>query len=681
MKLSVFKRLTSIILSFIIIFFVTSATASAMEMPSNLDEGRNDFFNNIEVARDQVPEIIAKEVVQANNNAHRLYDQELNLNTALFANTDGSETLYYFEYPIKYVDAAGFVQDKSNELFSAKIIDNNYSYINSRNDINTLFPTYLSSNVGVQLRTQSGKIQLSPETIYISEVDKQKNTIIYNEPFGEFTQLRYTPSFTGFKEDLILQQNIGNEFTFIISTNDYRVSELYGQVIFTSLTTDETIIMEPVYAYDSFEGTPPEEADDYTHNTWNNSIDIVQLNDGKYKVTISIDPSFLADERTVYPVYIDPSFNVTTSGNGTSKTIQDVPIYSGTDLRSFTAGYNTNNILGYAGTMNGKNYGVGRMLMKFPGLTSNPTYKKLPIDSISNVTLYITESSTNSHVSTLYAYQYTGMTWAEPSATYNNTTWSGYTAPSTSVNIGSSSQVTAAFNITNIVKGWKSNPSYESKGILIKNANESSNTYTKILRSTESTSTPYISVTYTIMGKSARILYDSSCPYSASELNNYYSSAVGAFTTEFFIRFNRNSTSYLSSLTGASCPNTDKSSICTEDCGGLSNCNKLHHKSSQRLLNVEQSSSYYTYRLVGHALCYYENGQHKGVVGLGNVNGKNAITSVTSSPDIARSIQHELTHNLGGSHNTCDANSQRCVLKGDKDYWCDTCRANILKYR
>lgn len=64
------------------------------------------------------------------------------------------------------------------------------------------------------------------------------------------------------------------------------------------------------------------------------------------------------------------------------------------------------------------------------------------------------------------------------------------------------------------------------------------------------------------------------------------------------------------------------------------------------------------------------------VIGLGNVNGKNSITSTLSTSSLKRSIQHELTHNLGGTHENCTPN-QDCVLKGDFNKWCDNCREAI----
>lgn len=78
---------------------------------------------------------------------------------------------------------------------------------------------------------------------------------------------------------------------------------------------------------------------------------------------------------------------------------------------------------------------------------------------------------------------------------------------------------------------------------------------------------------------------------------------------------------------------------------------------------------------MGYAVCRYEDG-HAVVVGSGNINGKNAVSSTLISSDITRSIQHELTHNLGGAHDTCTPN-QDCVLKGQKNQWCDACSEAI----
>jgi len=180
----------------------------------------------------------------------------------------------------------------------------------------------------------------------------------------------------------------------------------------------------------------------------------------------------------------------------------------------------------------------------------------------------------------------------------------------------------------------------------------------------------------------ARIYYDYGSILSASSLAYIYNSAVEDFYNTYCIDFSLIATSRSSQLDGASCPNTNDNNICTSSCGSYSTCRTTHHKGAWGFLDILGSDSYYTYRLVNHALCYYQNstGEHKSVVGLGDCPGKNSISSILISPDIECSIQHELTHNLGCSHNTC-VESQMCVLKGDIGYWCDACRSIIMTVR
>ncbi len=178
----------------------------------------------------------------------------------------------------------------------------------------------------------------------------------------------------------------------------------------------------------------------------------------------------------------------------------------------------------------------------------------------------------------------------------------------------------------------------------------------------------------------ARLFYDSGTTQSASTLELVYKSAIKDIRRAYCIEFNLMSTAESSLLNGNSCPNTTSSNICNSTCGSVSSCSSLHHKSASRLLSLLQNNGYYTYRLVSHAICTYSDSSHYGIVGLGYRPGKNAITSLESTPNLTRSIQHELTHNLGGSHDTC-ISTQKCVLHGDYGYWCDNCRAAILDGR
>lgn len=176
-----------------------------------------------------------------------------------------------------------------------------------------------------------------------------------------------------------------------------------------------------------------------------------------------------------------------------------------------------------------------------------------------------------------------------------------------------------------------------------------------------------------------RIYYDATVQYSEAYMINAYKRATTAFVEKFNIQFKSPTIAYSSLLNVSTACNHAQASTdaCTQLCGDVTSCNTLHHKSSARLNKLLTSNSYFTYRLVGYALCMYYNGKHINVVGSGNVDGKNATTSTIKTSDLAASIQHELTHNLGrGSH--CTDNGQLCIYQGDMNYWCDDCAQYIM---
>lgn len=181
-----------------------------------------------------------------------------------------------------------------------------------------------------------------------------------------------------------------------------------------------------------------------------------------------------------------------------------------------------------------------------------------------------------------------------------------------------------------------------------------------------------------------RVFYDSTCTYTSNQINQIFESAFYEFELQFAVEFTRTNTSLLSSLNGSTCSNTSNTALCNSSCGVLTSCNTLHHKGASRLLKVNSSTSIYTYRLTGHALCYYDINEtsptHKEVVGLGNVPGYNALTSTYKTTNLIRSIQHELSHNLGCRHDGCSA-GEVCVLKGDEGLWCTNCEETILYNR
>ena len=84
-------------------------------------------------------------------------------------------------------------------------------------------------------------------------------------------------------------------------------------------------------------------------------------------------------------------------------------------------------------------------------------------------------------------------------------------------------------------------------------------------------------------------------------------------------------------------------------------------------------------QLVGYNICTYKGGTHKGVNGLGYTYGRNSIVSVHNAGNDALTIQHELTHNIGGMVDGTCSDGQDCVFKGNLNSWCDSCSEAILE--
>ena len=484
------------------------------------------------LADKDTPEIVSQESIEENGHVNRLWEQEEDLNSIVFQNRDGTKTMYYYNYPVKYKDANGKIKDKSNKISQTSSGD----FTNAENDINTYFPKKLNRNKGIELKFGEYAVEMAPDIKGNSGASRQTGHNKYFDPteyvqypnvFDDGISLRYTPTFEGYKEDIVLSEYTGiNEFSFRLYTDGlslvmnedgsyYLIDPLSGEiktqigdlVVYDSKPFDvpDEIINESVnnpteedYAKkeatlkELIESVPIESSTTEEQLSNSNSfshqykVETVKQ-DSEYRITVIVDEEYLTDSKRVYPVYVDPTISV--SGSGTSKTIQDAPIYA--NKPSITSGGNTYNVVGYQGS----SYGVGRTLMKFPGLSSNSTYANLSSNQIISLQLHIYEGSGSTNNACIDLWQYNGTNWSESTAKCNNIGWNSYSNNFTWNYINCSGWQT--FNLTSMVATWKGSPSALEKGIMLKNyTSESSSAYSKHFLSTESGYKPYLTYTY-----------------------------------------------------------------------------------------------------------------------------------------------------------------------------------------
>lgn len=330
-------------------------------------------------------------------------------------------------------------------------------------------PEQLDNETGIIVKSGEYTIEMSPvdsdkadvsDIITETENKYDEHDIVeYTDVFGVDTTIEYSAQLNGVKENIILDRYNGkNEFSFDVDTNGLSLKDEGGYFSIVDGEKEEIVgTVSEVILFDSSNGentiVPQGYVTGYT---------AVQNNDGRYTITITLDNEWLENEA-VYPVVIDPTIKINTSGSGSSKTILDAPVYSKKSTTNF--GSYSIGTVGYQDST----YGAGRLIVRFPGLDSNATYKSLKANEIESAKLYMYEGTGNSGTSTLqvrYSNQTSG--WAETAPTYANTSAGGSVMSTTKI----SKSGTCTFDFTTLAIASKYSGYDIKKGIVITNANE-----------------------------------------------------------------------------------------------------------------------------------------------------------------------------------------------------------------
>ena len=354
-----------------------------------------------------VPELLELSELDEKNHVKRLYEQEDNLDTVIFQNRDGTKSMYVFSEPVKYIDQDGRVKDKKTSISESRLKDGSAKFSVIDNDVKLYFPDSLAADDSVILRKNDYTISLKPKppesnllkineaipaskTSYADSISrKETEAIVYSSVFGEDTSVRYTPHLNGYKEEIILQKNIGlYEFDFILSVGELEAVCTDGIIhVYDPLTGNAVVKLDKIFVYDSYT-----EANELNgHATYNNEMTIKEIDkNGNYLVKISVDKDFLNSMNTIYPVYIDPSVYTISHFS----TIQDATIFKNDPTRlgagAMTKSYVGNYTRKYGLTSDGKNLGIARYLFRFPALWNSYEIRSLESEDMleCNINLY-----------------------------------------------------------------------------------------------------------------------------------------------------------------------------------------------------------------------------------------------------------------------------------------------------
>ena len=241
------------------------------------------------------------------------------LNSLTISNGDGTSTAYIFQGPIKYLDketnSIKFIDNKLKESSKGAGFLENYAYENTANDIKVYLPKKIKK--GVDIEYENISVNMRPEIINNEKgvlkeyafAGENMEVLEYPDAFGEGCHLQYQPLNRGLKENILVEEYNGtNTFSFELKLKKgYAEISEDNRIIYIKDEQGETVfILNQPYARDSFTGIDA----NLSHRTFDDCYILEQTGNKTYRVTMVIDEDFLSSAETVYPVLIDPTFDI-----------------------------------------------------------------------------------------------------------------------------------------------------------------------------------------------------------------------------------------------------------------------------------------------------------------------------------------------------------------------------------
>ncbi len=356
----------------------------------------------------------------------------------------------------------------------------------SHKDINIkLTPKFTTSLTNpllsaVSESAKAKKVTVEPisSEVKVTKLDKKTLSYYYNDS----TRLEYSLTYTGFKEDIVVSEYTGQtEYVFTLETNGLTLRESEGAYYLTDENGETRANLGDIVILT---------ADGNNDTTGYMTHKEIKKNK-EYELTIHVDGEWLADEKTAYPIRIDPTVDIR---DGEDE-VEDITINSNAAAEAGSQSL-------YVGYREG--YGVSRVLMKFPGLVLADVLTSKNIRS-AEVCMY--DTMQNNASMKVIAYLFTGNEWVESTANWTNVNAESYThfLSQDTVSYGRGNAYNPkhwyAFNIVDYIKLCMNEPEHIDKGIMFKAADSVEdagvNNY-KSFGSFDGTTSqrPHITVTY-----------------------------------------------------------------------------------------------------------------------------------------------------------------------------------------
>lgn len=461
-----------------------------------------------ELTEQNLPDVIDAETAIADGYVARLNSEEQSLSEVVLEKDDGTRALYLFSENVKYIDENGDVADKSNNA-----VRKGRAFVNEGNDVEIILPATLTA--GIAVHSDELNITMKPLTDSIGRslstaVQTEEDTVLYSDVFDSSTDIEYTYTYSGVKENIILESYNGkNSFDYEVTTGGLTLYEDKGTLLLADENGEVKATLGEVIVFSA----------DNKNNTFGKyTIKELEKN-SRYKVTVSVDREYLTDLKTKYPVKIDPNLNTIDY----NIVVHDMQVFKGKDGKGTSetsAGYSGVSRVGWT------DWGACRTLIKLNNF-SFATYKISNSWQIESAYIELRDLMCQGGSGVpISCGQFNGNFWTEK----DTRTWNGLEAENSSL----SSPVSVTYgngnskrnlsdkdqwynwNITGIVKKWAIDSSLKEKGLQLRTYTtffEDSSVYAEYMKTFSSMQgnanyKPYIKINYIHKGA---LLYGIEC--------------------------------------------------------------------------------------------------------------------------------------------------------------------------
>ena len=244
-----------------------------------------------------------------------------------YERNDGTYALYIFSSPIQYASGNGYAVIDNTVIAS----DTEFAYENAANSIKSYFPQTLSDQfvlananetMKFSLQGDTGKFSKAKSTTYLSMYGDSVSAVAYK---SSAMDMFFYPTQSGIKSEIVLKKKPAqNSISFFVTTSASSFeNNRNGYILFKTGDEIDCMVNAPI-TKDSGTNSP-----NYTTECW---MDVAPQ-EGGYLVSIEIPQMFLDDAQTVFPICLDPSFELR------QEKTPDSTVYSQIDINNYLRPY------------------------------------------------------------------------------------------------------------------------------------------------------------------------------------------------------------------------------------------------------------------------------------------------------------------------------------------------------